>query len=77
MTPIKALTLTPAEIYGIADRTGSIEPGKIANLTVTSGDWFDDKVKVKFTFVDGQQYDLQPEDPKKPEEATKTTEALN
>jgi hypothetical protein len=74
---IRALTLSPAEIYGIADRTGSIEPGKIANLTVTSGDWFDDKTKVKFTFVDGQQYDPQPEDTKKPEDAVKTTEATN
>lgn len=37
---LRALTLTPAEIYGISDRLGSIETGKIANLVVTDGDLF-------------------------------------
>ena len=32
---LRALTLSPAEIYGVADRLGSIEKGKIANLVVT------------------------------------------
>lgn len=35
---LRAITLAPAEIYGIADRYGSIEPGKVANLVVWSGD---------------------------------------
>src|SRR5467141_3105872 len=35
---IRAFTLTPAEIFGVADRLGSIETGKIANLVVTDGD---------------------------------------
>lgn len=35
---LKALTLWPAEILGVADRLGSIEPGKLANLIVTDGD---------------------------------------
>ena len=33
---VRALTLSPAEIYGVADRLGSIEKGKIANLVVDS-----------------------------------------
>ena len=39
---LRALTLSAAEIYGVADRLGSIEKGKIANLVVTKGDLFDD-----------------------------------
>jgi imidazolonepropionase-like amidohydrolase len=38
---LRAVTLTPAEIYGVADRYGSIEPGKVANLVVWSGDPFE------------------------------------
>jgi imidazolonepropionase-like amidohydrolase len=45
---IRAFTLTPAEIFGVADRLGSIETGKIANLVVTDGDIFDEKTKIKF-----------------------------
>jgi imidazolonepropionase-like amidohydrolase len=53
---IRALTLTPAEIYGVADRMGSIEAGKIANLVVTKGDLFDDHTQIEMIFVDGKQY---------------------
>jgi len=35
---LRAITLTPAEIYGVADRLGSIEPGKEADLVVWGGD---------------------------------------
>ena len=42
---LRAMTLTPAEIYGVADRLGSIEKGKIANLVVTKGDLFVDKTR--------------------------------
>ncbi|MFZ0935902.1 MAG: amidohydrolase family protein [Bryobacteraceae bacterium] len=53
---IRALTLSPAEIYGVADRMGSIEVGKIANLVVTKGDLFDDHTQIEMIFVDGKQY---------------------
>ncbi len=53
---IRALTLSPAEIYGVADRMGSIEVGKIANLVVTKGDLFDDHTRIQMIFVDGKQY---------------------
>ena len=58
---LRALTLTPAEIYGVANRLGSIEPGKIANLVVTRGDIFDDRTKVEMTIVDGRKYVPAPE----------------
>ena len=64
---MRALTLSPAEIYGVSDRLGSIETGKIANLVVTDGNLFDDKTKIKLVFVDGQRFEIhEPEKPKDP-----------
>jgi Amidohydrolase family len=53
---LRALTLGAAEILGVSDRIGSIEPGKIANLVVTDGDIFADATNVKWIFVDGKMY---------------------
>jgi len=53
---LRALTLGAAEILGVSDRLGSIEPGKIANLVVTDGDIFADRTNVKYVFVDGKLY---------------------
>jgi imidazolonepropionase-like amidohydrolase len=58
---LRALTLTPAEIYGVQDRLGSIEKGKIANLVVTKGEIFDDRTKIEFVLVDGNKYVPVPE----------------
>jgi hypothetical protein len=64
---IRAFTLTPAEIFGVADRLGSIESGKIANLIVSDGDIFEEKTKIKFVFVDGRKFTVrEPEKPKDP-----------
>src|ERR1700674_5232907 len=64
---IRAFTLTPAEIFGVADRLGSIESGKIANLVITDGDIFDEKTKIKFVFVDGRKFTIrEPEKLKDP-----------
>jgi imidazolonepropionase-like amidohydrolase len=66
---LRAMTLSSAEIFGVADRMGSIETGKIANLVVTEGDLFDDKVKIKHVFVDGHRFEIReaekPKDPPK------------
>ncbi len=64
---LRALTLSPAEIFGVADRLGSIESGKIANLVITDGDLFDEKSKIKMVFVDGRRFEIrEPEKPKDP-----------
>ena len=60
---VRALTLSPAEIYGVADRLGSIEKGKIANLVVTNGDLFQDRTQVKYVFIDGVKIEPTPEAP--------------
>ena len=51
---IRALTLDAAKIAGAADRVGSLEKGKIANVIVTSGDLFNDTTKILYVFVDGR-----------------------
>jgi len=63
---LRAFTLAAAEIYGVADRLGSLEKGKIANLIVTDGELFEEKTRVKYVFIDGRKYEPLPEAP--PEE---------
>lgn len=53
---LRALTLGSAEILGVADRLGSLEAGKIANLTITRGDVFDRDARVAHVFVDGRDF---------------------
>lgn len=66
---LRALTLSPAEIHGVADRLGSIERGKIANLVITKGDLFAERPQVQYVFVDGVRYEPPPPPtaPAKPE----------
>ena len=54
---LRAVTLTPAEILGVADRMGSIEKGKIANVVVWSGEPLTKEAKVRMVFVDGELYE--------------------
>ena len=51
---VRAMTIDAAKIAGAGDRLGSIEKGKLANLIVTEGDLFDEKMTVKRVFVDGR-----------------------
>ena len=54
---LKALTANPAQIFGVADRLGTLDAGKIANLVVTDGDLFQAGTKVKYVIVDGRKYE--------------------
>ena len=51
---LRAITLYPAEIFGVADRLGTIEPGKIANLIVTNGDPLEIQTELRYLFIQGQ-----------------------
>jgi imidazolonepropionase-like amidohydrolase len=51
---LKAITLYPAQILGLSDRIGTLEPGKIANLIVTNGDPLEFRTEVKHLFINGQ-----------------------
>lgn len=60
---LRAFTIWPAEILGVRDQLGSIEVGKIANLTVTRGDLFDRNSRITHVFIDGRPVDLKPPTP--------------
>jgi imidazolonepropionase-like amidohydrolase len=55
---LKAVTLYPAQIMNLADRLGSIETGKIANIVVTDGDLLETRTHVRHLFIDGRQVPL-------------------
>lgn len=62
---IRAMTLTPAEIFGVENRLGSVEKGKIANLVVVKGDVLAKDKTITHVFVDGKLFE-QKEKPKTP-----------
>jgi imidazolonepropionase-like amidohydrolase len=51
---LKAITLNPAEIWGVADQLGSLDVGKTANVVVADGDPLDVKTDVKRIFIAGR-----------------------
>jgi imidazolonepropionase-like amidohydrolase len=57
---LRAFTIWPSEILGVANQLGSIEVGKIANLTITRGDLFDRNSRITHVFIDGRPVDLHP-----------------
>ncbi|WP_020403002.1 amidohydrolase family protein [Gracilimonas tropica] len=50
---IKALTINPAEIFGVADRIGSLEAGKQANLFISDGNPLQPMTKIEHVFIKG------------------------
>jgi len=51
---LKAVTLYPAQIMKVADRLGSVEAGKMANLVVTDGDLLEVRTHIRYLFIDGR-----------------------
>jgi imidazolonepropionase-like amidohydrolase len=56
---LKAITQWPAELLGVADRVGSLEPGKLANLLVSKGDPLDVRSEIRYVFIAGKQAPLE------------------
>ncbi|HEU4763906.1 MAG TPA: amidohydrolase family protein [Gemmatimonadales bacterium] len=52
---LRAVTLSPAEAYGVADRWGSLEPGKAADVVVWSGDPFEFSSRAEHVFIRGAE----------------------
>ena len=50
---LKAVTIYPAEIFGVADKYGSLEKNKVANLFVSTGDPFETKTQIEHLFIKG------------------------
>jgi imidazolonepropionase-like amidohydrolase len=62
---LKAVTLNTAQIARVADRVGSIETGKDADLVVFDGPWYEPRSRVELVFGDGVLlYDRQKEEKK-------------
>ncbi len=55
---LKCVTIYPAEILGVADIMGSLEPGKAANIVLADGDILDRRTQVKRVLIDGRSVDL-------------------
>lgn len=55
---LKAITIYPAEILGVADRVGTIEVGKLANIIVTDGDPLEIRTQVKHVVIAGRDVSL-------------------
>lgn len=52
---LRAVTLTPAEIFGLSDRIGSLQPGRDANVVVWSGDPFEFSTQVEHVLIRGRE----------------------
>jgi len=55
---LRAVTATPAQIFGVADRYGSLEPGKVANVVVWTGDPFEFSTGVEHVLIRGKEIPL-------------------
>jgi len=55
---LKAITLNPAQIWGVGDAIGSIEEGKWADLMITDGDPLEARTQVKQLYIKGKAVDL-------------------
>jgi imidazolonepropionase-like amidohydrolase len=55
---LRAVTLSPAEVFGVADRYGSLAPGRVANVVVWSGDPFEFSTGVEHVYIRGKEIPL-------------------
>lgn len=53
---LASLTTIPAEFFGLSDRLGTLDNGKIANLVISDKPYFNEKAKVRYVFVEGVLY---------------------
>lgn len=58
---LAALTVEGARVLGIEAIAGTIEPGKLANLVVTKGSYFDEEGRIHHVFVEGRRFTYEKE----------------
>ena len=56
---LRAITLYPAQIWGVGDRYGSLEPGKVANVVVWGGDPLELLTPVEHVLIRGREVPLE------------------
>jgi imidazolonepropionase-like amidohydrolase len=64
-TALRAATLGAAEALSLAETTGSLEPGKLANVVAWSGEPFAKDTKARLVFVDGKLFEVEEETERK------------
>lgn len=57
---LASLTTTPAKLFGVENRLGSLERGKAANFIITDGDLFAEKTIIRESWIDGKRYEVKP-----------------
>ncbi len=62
---LAALTTAPAELLGLSATHGTVAQGKLANLVITDGPYFEEKSAVRYVFVDGEIFEYEAKKPKK------------
>jgi imidazolonepropionase-like amidohydrolase len=55
---LRAITLAPAETFGVADQVGSLRPGLVANVVVWSGDPFELSTRAEHVLIRGKDQKL-------------------
>ena len=55
---LRSVTIAPAQIFGLADKIGSLETGKLANIIVTDGDPLEIVTHVRRLFIGGEEITL-------------------
>jgi len=63
---LRALTVAPAAMFGLAQRLGTLDPGRDADIVVADGDIFARKTKVREVWVGGRRFDVVPPAPADP-----------
>ena len=53
---LRAVTMTPAEVFGVSNRLGSLQPGRDANVVIWSGDPFEFTTRAERVFINGREY---------------------
>ena len=62
---LRALTVTPADLFSLSDQLGTVQAGRLASFVVTDGELFDKKTKIVETWVSGTRFEHTPEPARK------------
>ncbi|MBL7857794.1 MAG: amidohydrolase family protein [Cyclobacteriaceae bacterium] len=62
---LASLTTLPAEVFGLTDRLGTVDNGKIANLVISDKPYFHEKATIRYVFVDGHLFKMEVKEIKK------------
>lgn len=73
---LSALTTYPSSLLGIERHAGTVEKGKLANLTVFTGPLEDDESQIRMVFVRGEKFSFTTKDKKKKGKVLTTAEVV-